>query len=52
MLWEGLVEFAGDFSQLRKACPWDCREIVVLIVQADIVGEEVEGSVVGKCFRW
>lgn len=44
-----LVELARDAVQLGQLRPRDGGEIVVLVVQADVVGEDVEGSVVGVC---
>lgn len=32
--------------------PGDGGEVVVFVVKADIVGENVEGSVVGVCLGW
>lgn len=46
MAGELVVELAGDAAQLGQAGPGDGGEVVVLVVQADVVGEEVEGPVV------
>lgn len=40
------VELAGDGVELVEAGPGDGGEVVVLVVEADVVGEEVEGPVV------
>lgn len=49
---EGLVEFASDAVELVQSCPGDSGEVVVFVMQAHVVGEEVEGAVVGVGFRW
>lgn len=41
-----VVEFVRDAVQLGEPGPRDRREVVVLVVQADVVGEEVENAVV------
>lgn len=41
------VELAGDIVELVEAGPGDGGEVVVLVVQADVVRQEVEGPVVG-----
>lgn len=33
-----------------ESCPRDSGEIMVLVMQADVVGEDVEGSVIGVRF--
>lgn len=43
-----VVELAGDGAKLGQAGPGDGGEVVVLVVQADVVGQKVEGTVVGK----
>lgn len=45
---EGVVELGGDLVEGVKAGPGDGGEVVVLVVQADVVGEPVEGPVVGE----
>lgn len=40
------VELAGDVVELVEAGPGDGGEVVVLVVQADVVRQEVEGPVV------
>lgn len=40
------VELAGDVVERVEAGPGDGGEVVVLVVQADVVREEVEGAVV------
>lgn len=47
---ERFVKFSRDAVYLWQAGPGNGREIVVLVVQADVVGQDVEGSVVGVCF--
>ena len=44
------VEFTGDAVQRVQACPGDGREIVMFVVQADVVGEDIQGAVVGVGF--
>lgn len=46
VIWEIGVELAGDVVELVEAGPGDGREVMVLVVQADVVGQEVEGPVV------
>lgn len=41
-----LVKLLGNLVDLPKSGPGDGGEVVVLIVQANVVGQEVEGSVV------
>lgn len=48
---QGLVELSRDAVQLVQTRPWDGGEIVVLVVQADVVGEEIERAVVRVCLR-
>lgn len=43
-----LVEFLGDFVDLPESGPRNSREVVVLIVQPNVVGQEIERSVVGE----
>lgn len=52
MAGEGFIEFASDAVQLVQSCPGDSGEVVVLVMQAHVVGEEVEGAVVRVGFRW
>lgn len=47
-----LVELGRDVVELEKARPRDGWEVVVLVVQAHVVREEVQGAVVGVCLRW
>lgn len=47
---QGVVEVGGDAVDLVQAGPGDGGEVVVLVVQADVVGEPVEGAVVGEGF--
>ena len=42
------IELVGDLPQLGQARPGDGGEVVVLVVQADVVGEEVERAVVAE----
>jgi hypothetical protein len=42
-----LVELLGDGVDLRKARAGDVREVVVLVVEADVEGHGVERAVVG-----
>lgn len=49
MLRQRLVELAGNLTQLGQPRPRDRREVVVLVVKAHVVGEEVERAVVGEC---
>src|SRR5690606_12513821 len=51
-LWKRLIELAGNLGQLVQTRPRNGREIVVLVVQANVAGEEVERSVVRVGFRW
>lgn len=46
MVGEVVVELLGDAVELGQAGPGDGGEVVVLVVQADVVGEDVEGPVV------
>ena len=46
MLRQVFVEVVRDTIQRVEARPGDRREVVVLVVQTDVVGEEVERSVV------
>lgn len=48
---QGLVEFRGDIAELVETGPWDGREVVVLIVEAHVVGEEVQCAVVAVRLR-
>ena len=43
-----IVVVVRDAVQRRQASPGHGGEVVVLVVQADVVGEPVEGSVVGE----
>lgn len=43
-----LVKLLCNVIHSVKSSPWNGREIVVLVVQPDIVGQDVEGAVVGK----
>lgn len=43
---ELVVELAGDLVEPGQAGPGDGGEVVVLVVEADVVGEQVEGAVV------
>lgn len=45
---EVVVELAGDAVDLVEACPRDRGKVMVLVVQADVVGDPVEGAVVGE----
>lgn len=47
---KGLVKFAGNMTKFWKAGPRDGRKVVVLVVQTYVVGEEVQGTVIGVCF--
>lgn len=49
MAGQRLVELARDPVEDRQSGPRDGWEVMVLVVQADIVGEDVEGAVVGVC---
>ena len=51
MLWQVFVEIVRDAVQGVQARPGDGREVVVLVVQANVVGEEIQRSVVRVCFR-
>lgn len=42
------IKFLGNPVQLGQPRPRDGREVVVLVVQADVVGEEVQGTVVAE----
>lgn len=46
-----LVELARDGVQLVQSGPGDCGKIVVLVVQAHVVGEDIQWAVVGVCLR-
>lgn len=48
MVGQVLVELAGDLAKGGEPGPRDGGEVVVLVVEADVVGEEVEGPVVGE----
>lgn len=48
---EWLVELARDLSQLMKSGPGNRREVMVLVVQTDVVGEEVENAIVRVCLH-
>ena len=41
-----IVKLVRNAVQLGKPCPRDCREVMVLVVQADVVCEVVENAVV------
>lgn len=43
-----VIELAGDAVDLVQAGPGDGGKVVVLVVQADVVGDPVERAVVGK----
>jgi hypothetical protein len=47
---EGLIELARDLAQFPETCPGHGWKVVVLVVQAYIVGKEVEDAVVGVGF--
>lgn len=48
-----LVEFLCDLVEFRKASPWNRGEIVVFVVEAYVVSEEIERAIVGVClWRW
>lgn len=49
---ERLIELFRDAVKLMKPRPRDGREIVVLVVQADIVCQDVQGPIVGVCLWW
>lgn len=49
MTGQRLVELLGHLIHGRESGPRNGREVVVLVVQTDIVGEPIEGAVVGKC---
>lgn len=46
VLWEFVVEFVRNAVQSRQSRPRDGGEVVVLVVQANVVGEEIEWSIV------
>lgn len=46
-----LVEITGNLMQLVQLRPRDSGEVMVLVMQSNIVGEDVEGTVVRVCFR-
>lgn len=46
-----LIKLLGNFIQGMKPCPRDSGEIVVLVVISDIVGKEVERTIVGEGLR-
>lgn len=52
MAGERLVELFRDAVKFMEPRPRDGREIVVLVVQADIVCQDVEGPIVGVCLWW
>lgn len=45
---QGLVEFPGNVVHGMQPRPGNGREIVVLVVQADVVREDVEGPIIRK----
>lgn len=45
---EAVVELGGHVANGVEASPGDSGEVVVFIVEADVVGEEVEGPIVGE----
>lgn len=51
MAGQRLVELARDGVQLVQFRPGDGGEIVVLVVQAHVVGEDIQRAVVGVCLR-
>lgn len=51
MVRQGLIKLLGSFIQRMKSCPRDGGEVVVLVVVSDIVGKNVERTIVRKGFR-
>lgn len=50
--WQWLVKLRSNLSELVKTGPWNSWEIVMLVVETDIVGEEVQWAVVREGFWW
>lgn len=46
-----VVELVSDTIELRQSGPRHGREIVVLVMQSDVVGEVVQHAVVAECLR-
>lgn len=51
MVRQGLIKLLGSFIQRMKSCPGDGGEVVVLVVVSDIVGKNVERTIVRKGLR-
>lgn len=51
MTGQRVIEVRGDALELGQAGPGHGGEVVVLVVQADVVGEPVEWAVVGEGLR-
>jgi hypothetical protein len=47
---QGFVKLARDAMERMQSCPGDGWEIVMFVMQADVVGEAVEGPIVGVGF--
>lgn len=47
MLREIAVELVGDGVELPQSRPWNSGQIVVLVVETDVVGQDVQRAVVG-----
>lgn len=41
-----IIEFVSNLAHFMKTSPRHCREVVVLVVKSDVVGEPVEGPIV------
>lgn len=48
---QGLIKLLGNLIQRMKPCPRDGGEVVVLVVVSDVVGKNVERTIVRKCLR-
>jgi len=51
---ERFVEFLGNLAKLPKTSPGNTREIVMFVVKPNIIGKEIQRTVIRVCLhgRW
>lgn len=52
MLRQVCIELLGHLMQRRQTTPWNGRKIMVLVVQADVIRQDIQRPVVREGFRY
>lgn len=51
MAWKWFVEFLGNLTKLPKTSPGNTREVVMFVVKPNIIGKEVQRTVIRVCLH-